>query len=73
MRRFMAVCARIKARPRGFRVGMMLSTVMQRTADLHYQITDACLPETAGVVDDATALDATVDVLDLVEREQQEA
>lgn len=26
MRRFVAFCARVKARPRGFRVGMMIST-----------------------------------------------
>jgi hypothetical protein len=37
---------------------------MQRTADFHDQIADACLPEAAGVVDDATALDAAVDMLD---------
>jgi hypothetical protein len=37
---------------------------MQCTADFHDQITDAGLPETAGVVDDAAALDAAVDVLD---------
>jgi hypothetical protein len=37
---------------------------MQRTADFHDQVADACLPEAAGVVDDATALDAAVDVLD---------
>jgi hypothetical protein len=34
---------------------------MPRTADFHDQIADARLAETAGVVDDATALDATVD------------
>jgi hypothetical protein len=38
--------------------------VMQRTADFHDQIADARLPKTVGVVDDATALHATVDVLD---------
>ena len=37
---------------------------MQRTADLHDQILDTRLPEAADVVDDAAALDATVDVLD---------
>jgi hypothetical protein len=37
---------------------------MQRTANLHHQIADARLPEAAGVVDDTTALDAAVDVLD---------
>ena len=37
---------------------------MQRTADFHDQIADACLSQAAGVVDDATALDTAVDVLD---------
>ena len=37
---------------------------MERTANFHDTIADACLPETAGVVDDAAALDAAVDVLD---------
>jgi hypothetical protein len=37
---------------------------MQRTADFHDQVADARLPEAAGVVDDATALDAAVDMLD---------
>jgi hypothetical protein len=37
---------------------------MQRTANFHHQIADARLPEAAGVVDDTTALDAAVDVLD---------
>jgi hypothetical protein len=37
---------------------------MQRTADFHEQIADARLPQAAGVVDDAAALDAAVDVLD---------
>ena len=37
---------------------------MQRTANLHHQIADACLSEAADVVDDATALDTAVDVLD---------
>jgi hypothetical protein len=37
---------------------------MQRTADFHDQITDAGLPEAAGVVDDAAAFDAAVDMLD---------
>ena len=45
---------------------------MQGTADFHKQITDAHLPQAAGVVDDAAALDTAVDVLDaqppLVER-----
>jgi hypothetical protein len=37
---------------------------MERTANFHDPIADACLPEAAGIVDDAAALDATVDVLD---------
>jgi hypothetical protein len=37
---------------------------MQRTADFHDQIAHAPLPEAAGVVDNTTALDAIVDVLD---------
>ena len=37
---------------------------MQRTADFHHQIADARLPEAVGVVDDTTALDTAVDVLD---------
>jgi hypothetical protein len=37
---------------------------MQPTADFHEQIADACLPQTTGVVDDAAALDAAVDMLD---------
>jgi hypothetical protein len=37
---------------------------MQRTADFHDQITDARLPEAAGLMDNAAALDAAVDVLD---------
>jgi hypothetical protein len=37
---------------------------MQPTADFHDQITDACLPQAAGVVNNATALHAAVDVLD---------
>jgi hypothetical protein len=37
---------------------------MQRTADVHDQITHPRLPQAAGVVDDATALDAAVDLLD---------
>ena len=37
---------------------------MQGAADFHDQITDARLPQAAGVVDDAAALDAAVDVLD---------
>jgi hypothetical protein len=36
---------------------------MQRAADFHDQITDARLPQAAGVVDDAAALHAAVDVL----------
>jgi hypothetical protein len=37
---------------------------MQRTADFQDQIAAACPPEAAGVVDDATALDAAVDMRD---------
>jgi hypothetical protein len=37
---------------------------MPRTADIHDQIADARLPKTVRVVDDATALHATIDVLD---------
>jgi hypothetical protein len=37
---------------------------MQGTADFHEQIADACLPQAAGVMDDAAAFDAAVDVLD---------
>jgi hypothetical protein len=37
---------------------------MQRTADLHDQISDTRLPQAADVVDDAAAFNATVDVLD---------
>jgi hypothetical protein len=37
---------------------------MQRTADFHDQIADADLPEAIGVMDEAAALDATVDVRD---------
>jgi hypothetical protein len=37
---------------------------MQRTADLHNQISHTRLPETADVMDDAAALNAAVDVLD---------
>ena len=36
---------------------------MQRTADFHEQIADARLPEAAGVMNDAAALDAAIDVL----------
>ena len=37
--------------------------VMQPTAHFHDQITDARLPQTVGVLDNATAFDAAVDVL----------
>ena len=37
---------------------------MQRTAHLHDAIANAHLSEAAGVVDDATPLDAAVDMLD---------
>ena len=36
---------------------------MPRTADFHEQIADASLAEAVGVVDDTTALDAVVDLL----------
>src|SRR5262245_54696335 len=38
--------------------------VMQRTANFHHKIANPRLPETVGVMDDTTALDAAVDVLD---------
>jgi hypothetical protein len=37
--------------------------VIQGTADLHHTIADAPLPEAAGVMDDTTAFDAAVDML----------
>src|SRR3954454_16341995 len=37
---------------------------MQRTADFHDEIADTGFPEAGGVVDDATTLDAAVDMLD---------
>jgi len=37
---------------------------MQPTADFHDPIADARFPQAAGIVDDAAALDAAVDVLD---------
>jgi hypothetical protein len=37
---------------------------MQCTADFHDAVANTYLPEAAGVVDDAAALDATVDMLD---------
>jgi hypothetical protein len=37
---------------------------MQCSADFYHQIADTGLSEAAGVVDNATALDATVNVLD---------
>jgi hypothetical protein len=37
---------------------------MQRTADFHEQITNPRLPQATGVMDDAAALDATVDVFE---------
>jgi len=36
---------------------------MQRAADFHHQITDACLPQAARVMDNAAALHAAVDML----------
>jgi hypothetical protein len=38
--------------------------VMQGTADFHYDITDALLPQTDAVFDDPATLDAAVDMLD---------
>ena len=38
--------------------------VVQGTAELHHQITDALLPQTDPVFHDAAALDAAVDMLD---------
>ena len=37
---------------------------MQGTADFHYDITDALLPQPDPVFDDATTLDTAVDMLD---------
>src|ERR1700722_3017812 len=37
--------------------------IMQCTADFHYQITDAPLPQPNPIFDDATALDTTIDML----------
>jgi hypothetical protein len=39
------------------------SKIMQRTADLHHQIADALLPQPNPILDDATALDTTIDML----------
>ena len=38
--------------------------VMERTADFHHEIPDACLPQPEPVFRDAAALDAAVDMLD---------
>ena len=38
--------------------------VMEGTTDFHHEIADALLPQADPVFDDATALDATVDMLD---------
>jgi hypothetical protein len=38
--------------------------IMQGAAEFHYQVTDALLPQANPVFHDATALDATVDMLD---------
>ena len=38
--------------------------VMQGTADVHHAIADTFLPQTDAVFDDATALDAAVDMFD---------
>jgi hypothetical protein len=37
---------------------------MQRTTDFHNEMADSRLPQAAGVMDDATALDTAVDMLD---------
>jgi hypothetical protein len=37
---------------------------MQRTTDFHHAIANAGLPKTVGVMDDATALEAAIDMLD---------
>ena len=37
---------------------------MQGTADFHYDITNTLLPQADPVFDDATTLDAAVDMLD---------
>jgi heme-degrading monooxygenase HmoA len=37
--------------------------VMQRTAEFHYQIADAVLPQSKPIFDNATALDTAVDML----------
>jgi hypothetical protein len=36
---------------------------MQRTADFHHQIADALLPQPNPILDDATTLDTTIDML----------
>jgi hypothetical protein len=36
---------------------------MQRTAEFHHQIADAVLPQSKPIFDNATALDAAVDML----------
>ena len=38
--------------------------IVQGTAEFHHEITDALLPQADPVFDDATALDAAVDMLD---------
>jgi hypothetical protein len=38
--------------------------IMQGTADFHHDIPDTLLPQADAVFDDATALDAAVDMLD---------
>src|SRR5215831_3137926 len=38
--------------------------IVQGTAQFHHEITDASLPQTAPVFDNAAALDTTVDMLD---------
>jgi hypothetical protein len=44
--------------------GQAYPDVVQRTAQFHYEITDAVLPQPDPVFDDPTALDAAIDVLD---------
>jgi hypothetical protein len=44
--------------------GQADSEVMQGTADFHYDITNALLPQADPVFDDTATLDAAVDMLD---------
>jgi hypothetical protein len=43
--------------------GLPHPEIMQRTADFHHQITDARLPQSKPIFDNATALDTAVDML----------